>query len=131
MKEIWKDVPSYEGRYQVSSKGRVKRFFWNSIQCPKWRMIINPTKDSHGYLKVGLNDGYGNVKTFGIHRLVALAFIPNPENRSEPNHKDHNPANNKVWNLEWITHAENIKHSWTKTKRNKNRSYAYMKSKAA
>lgn len=107
--EIWKDVPGYEGRYQVSNIGRVKRFFWGKRSCKP--EIMQPTK-SKGYLIVGLNDGSSKIKTFGVHRLVALAFIPNPESKPETNHKDLNKTNNRAENLEWATSSENVQHAW-------------------
>lgn len=67
--------------------------------------------DSHGYRAVELcinNNRY----TVGVHRLVALAFIPNPENKPEVNHKDRNRSNNNVDNLEWVTQSENVAHAY-------------------
>lgn len=117
--EIWKDVPGYEGRYQVSSIGRVKRFFWRGKPCPKRKQVLNPKKQMHcGYYYVGLNDGKC-IRYFGVHRLVALAFIPNPEGKPEPNHINHNGSDNRVENLEWVTRSENILHSWKKPNRKK------------
>lgn len=91
--EIWKDIEEYEGLYQVSSLGIVK----NS----KGR-ILKQGKSNKGYLKVNLCKE-GKKKTFNIHRLVAQTFIPNPHNYPCVNHKDENPANNNVKNLEWCT----------------------------
>ena len=101
MKEVWKDIEGYEGLYQVSNLGRVKRV--------KTDRILKGCKDKGGYLVIGL---YKNnvMSTKTIHRLVAQAFIPNPENKPEVNHIDEDKANNKVNNLEWMTRKENNNH---------------------
>jgi predicted XRE-type DNA-binding protein len=101
-KEIWKDVIGYEGLYQVSNLGRVKSLRKN--------LIMKLCSANHGYLNVGLNKNLK--KSFYIHRLVAQAFIPNPENKPQVNHKDGNRLNNKVENLEWNTNYENMRHGY-------------------
>ena len=102
--EKWRDIPGYEGFYQVSDLGNVRSIRFNKIRNMKsW--------DSHGYRAVELcmnNNRY----TVGIHRLVALTFIPNPENKPEVNHKDRNKSNNNVENLEWVTQSENVAHAY-------------------
>lgn len=95
MKEIWKDIKGYEGIYQVSNLGRVK-----SKRC-----ILRPGNNK-GYMTVALSN-YGKVKYFQVHRLVAQAFIPNPNNLPEVNHRDEKSTNNKVDNLEWCTPSYN------------------------
>lgn len=112
--EIWKDIPGYEGKYAVSSMGRVLRSVWNNKPCIEH--YVYPSQTINGYLHVGLNDG-NKIKTFGIHRLMGLAFIPNPENLPEVGHKDHKPWNNVLDNLYWTSHADNVRHSWTKINR--------------
>lgn len=97
--EIWKDVKGYEGLYSVSNKGRVKSHIKNRI--------LSPQDNGVGYFKVILVGG----KRAYIHRLVADAFLPNPHNRTEVNHKDSNPSNNSVENLEWVSSSENSKHA--------------------
>ena len=92
--EKWKDVKDYEGHYQVSDKGRVK-----SLKQGKER-ILKPERNKFGYLDIGLRKN-GEHKKFKVHRLVAIAFIPNPDNLPQINHKDENKENNKVENLEW------------------------------
>lgn len=120
--EIWKDVPGYEGRYKVSNAGRIKRMFLYNKPCPKTKQLIKPTEIKYGlgrgYLYLGLNDG-AKIKTYGVHRLVAMAFIPNPDGKPETNHKDYNRSNNTVGNLEWVTKSENQKHSGRNPNRKK------------
>lgn len=101
MKEVWKDIEGYEGLYQISNLGRVKRVTTGRI--------LKGGKDKDGYLMVKLykNNIRSNKK---IHRLVAEAFIPNPENKPQVNHADENKTNNSLDNLEWMTAKENINH---------------------
>ena len=93
MTEVWKDI---DDRYSVSNLGRVKSNY------AKKERILNPTPDARGYLKVDLRHGKER-KGMMVHRLVALAFIenPNPDNFQEVNHKDEDKTNNCVDNLEW------------------------------
>ena len=99
--EIWKDIKGYEKLYQVSNLGRVRSFprkyanYGNEIKILKGL-------NNRGYLRVSLSKN-GKCKMFSIHRLVAEAFIPNPNNYSCVNHKDENPSNNNVKNLEWCS----------------------------
>jgi hypothetical protein len=101
--EIWKDIKGYEGRYQISSLGRVKSlisYFGTKEKIMKGQPVWT------GYLRVCLvKDGKSKMHT--IHRMVAEAFIPNPENKPIVNHIDGNITNNRVDNLEWVTYAEN------------------------
>lgn len=111
MTEVWKDIIGYEGRYMISNLGRVKslsREVSNGKGVRKIdEKIITPYTDELGYKKVSLKkDNKG--KTSKVHRLVAIAFIPNPMNLPQVNHKDENPSNNNVDNLEWCDAKYNV-----------------------
>lgn len=110
MAEIWKDIAGFEGIYQVSNKGKVRsldRYVQcaDSIRYYKGRMM-KQDKKKNGYLQVNLKRQKIN-KQFLVHRLVAVAFLPNPEGFAIVNHKDENKENNSVENLEWCTHTYN------------------------
>lgn len=109
MEEIWKPVPlkEFELNYEVSSLGRVKSIgTYNTCK----RGILNPMIDTSGYEHVKLFN-HGLAKDISVHRLVALAFLPNPSNLKYVNHKDENPRNNRVDNLEWCTNSYNLIYS--------------------
>lgn len=104
MNEIWKDIKGYESLYQVSNLGRVKSLARkvikkNYVSFKKERILKQQT-DRYGYKKVILQRNY-QIKTFSIHRLVAEAFLENPYNLPQINHKDENKENNCVLNLEY------------------------------
>lgn len=101
MKEIWKDIKGYEGRYRVSDQGRVKSL--NYQRTGKARILR--TAANAAYQSVGIGG-----KTVAVHRLVAEAFIPNPEGKTEVNHINCNTWDNRAVNLEWATPAENKAH---------------------
>ena len=103
MTEIWKDIVGYEGLYQVSNLGRVK-----SVKRNK---ILSQKHNWDGYLRIQLWRNNKN-KYVSIHRLVAEAFIENPNKKPFINHIDGNKQNNNVDNLEWCTQKENIKHAF-------------------
>lgn len=96
MEEIWKDI-SFNDLYQISNKGNFKR----------GNKLINGWIQNTGYKTVNIKE-----KKYSIHRLVAEAFIPNPENKAQVNHKDGNKLNNCVSNLEWVTPKENVQHAF-------------------
>lgn len=115
MIEIWKDIEGYEGSYQVSNLGRVKsleRMVFNPLhgQIKIKETILKFGHDGFNYCQVGLQTN--GRKNFKIHRLVAIAFIPNPENKREINHIDGNKDNNCIDNLEWVSSSENQIHAY-------------------
>lgn len=109
--EIWKDIKGYEGYYQISNFGNVRSLDrWvkdNGTPVFKQGMLLNPVKQSVGYLQIALNVE-GKVKKKYIHRLVMEAFNPTDNPKLEINHIDENKENNMITNLEWVTHKENI-----------------------
>jgi hypothetical protein len=109
MEEIWKDIEDYEGMYQVSNLGNVKSL--PRKRTIKKERLLKPAINNKGYKMIVLCKK-SKPKMFLVHRLVATAFIPNPNNYPQVNHKDSNPLNNCVNNLEWCTQQENIKYSW-------------------
>lgn len=109
--ERWMPIPNYEGIYEVSDKGRVRTLRTNKIITPK---------NIKGYSAVRLYKD-GKDRQMYIHRIVALVFIPNPENLPEVNHKDENPKNNCVDNLEWCSPKYNINYGTGKARALKKR----------
>lgn len=111
MDEIWKDIKGYEGYYQISNFGNIRSLDrWvkdNGTPVFKQGMLLNPVKQSVGYLQIALNVE-GKVKKKYIHRLVMEAFNPTDNPKLEINHIDENKENNMITNLEWVTHKENI-----------------------
>ena len=97
MLEIWKDIKGYEGLYQVSNTGKVRSLNYHRMGVIRELKLI---KHHCGYLEIGLKKN-GKRKIFKVHRLVAEAFIPNPDNLPQVNHKDECKTNNCVDNLEW------------------------------
>jgi hypothetical protein len=117
--EVWKDIEGFEGYYEVSSHGRIRSVErdivernGNKIQHIKGR-IRKQIMGTMGYYMLHLNKDV-HYKSCFVHRLVAEAFIPNPENKPEVNHIDSVRHHNNVNNLEWVTHSENMKHSYNK-----------------
>lgn len=114
--EAWKDIKGYEGLYQISNIGRVKSLSRiDSRGNKRNEKILKISKNNSGYYFVGLCKN-GKVKQYLIHRLVAEAFVRNPYNYSEVNHKDEDKQNNIADNLEWCTHEYNCKYG-TRNKR--------------
>lgn len=103
MKEIWKDIPGYEGLYQISNLGKV--------YSKKRNKLLVIVKNDKGYCYVQLYKN-GKSNLFRLHRIVAKTFIPNPKNLPEVNHLDGNKENNCVNNLEWCTHIDNMRHGF-------------------
>ena len=114
--EVWKSVEGYEGLYEVSNTGKIK-----SIKRPRItkgggitivpERILKPKTNKFGYCTVALSKNAKH-KFYMVHRLVAFAFVPNPEGKPEINHKDGNKLNNSVQNLEWCTSQENKRHAY-------------------
>ncbi len=107
-KEIWVAIPGLNGKYKASSLGRIRSIYSRS-KTGKIRLtgtILKPSINNRGYYIVKLSG-----KTFKIHRLVALTFHENPENKPQVNHKDLNQLNNHKDNLEWATAKENTNHA--------------------
>ena len=107
MEEIWKDIDGYEGLYQVSSLGNVRSLNYGGRG---YTGLLTPKCNNRGRLWVELKNG-GIKKTAQIHRLVGATFIPNPGKLPQINHKDENPKNNVVENLEWCTASYNTRYS--------------------
>ena len=106
---MWKDIKGYEGYYQVSSDGEIRRMLAHG----RTRIVKNRLNPKSLYYSVSLSKKCTR-KSFAVHRLVAEAFIPNNENKREVNHIDGNKLNNKVSNLEWVTQKENLVHAMEK-----------------
>lgn len=104
LEEVWNDILGYEGLYKISNFGRVKSTVRNE-------RILKARAHSGGYLRVNLCKD-GKSKDAYIHRLVAQAFLDNPYEKCDVNHKDGNKENNCVENLEWTTRSENQKHAF-------------------
>jgi NUMOD4 motif/HNH endonuclease len=118
---IWKDVPGYEGLYSVSDDGKIKSHARTAIIVNRWgatvhrpveEKLVALSRDKYGYLKAKLSKG-GVVKFRTVHRIVAEAFISNPNVKPEVNHINGVKSDNRVSNLEWATAQENQQHSRT------------------
>ena len=128
MKEIWKDIEGYEGLYQISNYGVVKSLKKYAGKSLRKEKILKTYKDKDGYIKVILCKN-SKTRFLSIHRLLAEVFIPNPDNLPQINHKDENPLNNKVDNLEWCTQQHNVIHSKHKMYKQKNIIYSNINEK--
>ena len=107
-KEQWKAVADSNGEYHISDHGRVRshKFSKERILKPFLRGSLHSL---YWAVRIQTNEKW---KTHNIHRLVALAFLSNPDNKPQVNHKDGNKLNNKADNLEWVTAKENTQHAW-------------------
>lgn len=112
--EIWKSIIGFETKYMVSSIGRVKSI--RTFECENGfkytvdKKILSANNNGRGYLQISLKNEDNIRKTIKIHRLVAIAFIPNTLNKPEVNHINGNKLDNRMENLEWVTTHENCKH---------------------
>ena len=118
--EVWKDIPNFEGRYMVSNLGRIKSLKYGHHD--KEQILLQG--NDREYKRVCLYPKSGKRKWYRVHRLVAESFIPNPNNYKEINHKDENPSNNCVDNLEWCDRSYNINYG------NRNKKVALKKNKS-
>ena len=130
MQEFWKDIKGYEGKYQVSNLGNVRsldtkciarnQFNGTGIRTSKGKVL---SQSGTRYKKVALYDKNHNKKFYSVHRLVAEAFILNPNNYKYVNHKDENKFNNYYINLEWCTQKHNCNCGTRNMRLSKNNSY--------
>ena len=117
--EIWRDVPGYEGLYLASNLGRIKSlgrsyYAYNYLKHEKVLYtqkprILKTHKKKSGYCGAILTDKDGRLKHHYVHRIVAMTFIPNPDNCKEVNHKNWDTSDNRVENLEWVNRTENVR----------------------
>jgi hypothetical protein len=111
---MWKDIKGYEGLYVVNERGEIKalkrKVKKGNSYVTKPEVYLKLKENEKGYLKVRLSKN-GKAKTYRVHRIVAEAFLENPNNYKEVNHIDENKTNNNVNNLEWCTREQNIEHS--------------------
>ena len=110
--EIWKDIEGYEGKYQVSNCGNVRSLMYHNTKGIKRISLLKPATDNRGYFRCALSKN-NILKTYKVHRLVAQAFIPNPNNYPQINHLDGNKKNNNAENLEWCTNSVNQIHAYS------------------
>jgi len=123
MQEQWRDIAGYEGRYQVSDQGRVRRTACEITQGNGHSEItysipprlLRSFESNCSYQRIGLRMN-GQRKYYNVHRLVAQAFVPNPSNLPEVNHKNEDKSDNRAENLEWVTSEQNCNHG-TRNKR--------------
>ena len=106
----WVDIVGYENEYQVNQFGQI-RTLKNSPKCKKFDLLKPQTSKKNGYVYQMLYKK-GKQKLLRVHRIVAMAFLPNPNNLPQVNHKDGDKQNNKVDNLEWCMQSDNMLHAY-------------------
>lgn len=122
--EQWKDVVGYEGLYLVSNMGQIKALdrliVWDdkihgvlNVHCVKKGKILKGYPTHNNYIRVRLSTKKSETKSITVHRIVAAAFVPNPDNKPQVNHKDGDKRNNAASNLEWCTQSENQLHAFS------------------
>ncbi len=116
MTEIWRDIPGWKGMYQASNLGRIKSLarYIVTVKGTKYPIeekILKGHVDTKGYIQVEFKRNRRR-HIIALHRLIALAFIPNPENKPQINHINGNKTDNRIENLEWCTGSENVRHAW-------------------
>lgn len=116
-KEQWRDVKGLKGFYQISDRAAVKSLprkivTSHGVIRRVFGCILRPYKSRNGYLTVKIGTSQRDKKHYFIHKMIAKAFIPNPNNKKHINHIDGNKLNNKISNLEWCTLKENIQHAF-------------------
>ena len=118
MEEEWRDIEGYEGLYQVSNCGRVKslerlEFNKNGRPLPIKERILSTHSNGFGHLKLCLSKSKTHKKHY-VHRLMAVAFLEKPKGNKVINHKDGDPTNNTLQNIEWVSTRENVTHGLKK-----------------
>lgn len=119
MDEIWKPIPNYEGYYEASNLGRIRSVY-------RYKRVLKPMISNTGYERVDLFKNRHR-KQYSVHRLVAITFIDNPDNKPFVNHRDENKINNCADNLEWVTHVENCRYGTAIERRTKHFDYSKRK----
>lgn len=111
-KEIWKDIEGYENVYQINKKGQIRSLArtGSGVNCSKTK-ILKKQIDVNGY-RVQLLYKNSKGKTVFIHKLLGKAFLPNPENLKCVNHKNGNPSDNRIGNLEWCSKSQDLRHAY-------------------
>jgi hypothetical protein len=113
--EEWKSIPGYS-RYEASTMGNIRTLNWKNTNMVK---VMKPSLDGSGYLRTMLKrDKDGKIHTIKVHRIIGITFILNLDNKPEINHLNGIRSDNRLINLEWCSHSENIKDSFTKKRSN-------------
>ena len=119
MVEIWRPIPNYEGYYEASNLGRIRSIY-------RYKRVLKPMISNTGYERVDLFKNRHR-RQYSVHRLVAITFVDNPDNKPFVNHRDENKINNCADNLEWVTHVENCRYGTAIERRTKHFDYSKRK----